>query len=340
MSYFSAPTGFPFVAVYGEPDEILFDGNIYTKVGMRVEDLEEFSFALVVTLTEYNDEYDMEDGPLDVACAGPQLVVFNRAVYSKSFIDTAYVSDEVIRTVLQPHNPPIYHPPAASLARLTQEHDFFQPPGSVLNSSFAPVPPVAPTLIPVTAPVLASSNHQPIRATTTSMNTGYLAGWLAARSTRSYGGAIVQAQATSPPIPTRFMPARATVTTNQTLPYGFDLTPAVRAVTRFQPPLSHNYFMNAAGQQQLHTRYTRPSRMPWEDNHKVYVWELVLLATLQLNRPVERRDFVAITEALHRQFDGTTNAAGVQYPLRGFNTVHSMVTKHPGWADFVKYVLP
>ncbi|KAG4441883.1 hypothetical protein IFR05_002624 [Cadophora sp. M221] len=310
LSHSSPPTGFPFNSVYGQPDQILFDGNIYAKIAIRVEDLEEVAFDIVVAFTKYNGEHDIEEDCSDVGCGGPQLV--------------AFVSDDVIRTARQPPNSPIYYSPTAAPAQLTEEHNFFQPAFNGLSfaSSFLAVT----TPVAVASPVFVSSNNQPIRATTTSMNKGYLAGWLAANSTRAWD--------------TRAMPPRATVTTMQTLQYGFDLTPAVRSTMTFQPPLSHNYFINAAGQQQLHTNYTRPSRIPWEDSQKIYVWELVLLATLQLNRPVGRRDFPAITEALHRQFDNTTNSAGIPCPLRGFNTVHSMVTKHPGWADFVKCVLP
>jgi hypothetical protein len=170
------------------------------------------------------------------------------------------------------------------------------------------------------------------------MNSAYLAGYLAAESGRTWGTAASMAAA--PPQPARHMPPRAAVRNNNALAYGFDLPPALRAMTSFQAPLSHNYFLNAAGQQIAHTSHTRPHRSTWQEDHKVYAWELVQFAMLQLNRPVERRDFPAITEAIHRVFQGTVNATGEEYPLRGFNTVHSMVTKHPGWAEFCRYLLP
>jgi hypothetical protein len=98
------------------------------------------------------------------------------------------------------------------------------------------------------------------------------------------------------------------------LPLGFDLPPNQRP-RQFLVPTANN-----APSCRQH------GRSFWNDTHNQYLWELIETAIGQLSRPIERRDFQAITEALHRKFRGTyTN--GVPYPERGFNTIHSYVMK-------------
>ncbi|KAF8848459.1 hypothetical protein BDZ45DRAFT_681207 [Acephala macrosclerotiorum] len=63
------------------------------------------------------------------------------------------------------------------------------------------------------------------------------------------------------------------------------------------------------------------------------------LAMLTLNRPLERRDFLAITEALHRQFRGTS-IHNIPYPERGYNTIHSYATRKQPYDTLVRRVLP
>ena len=100
-------------------------------------------------------------------------------------------------------------------------------------------------------------------------------------------------------------------------------------------PLIHNYCFNANRQSQL----VSGPRIPWEDAHKVCAWELVQFAMLSVNRELRRWEFKVITESLHRSFQGITNAKGEMYPFRAFNTVHSMVVKHPAYRAFVQAVL-
>jgi hypothetical protein len=98
------------------------------------------------------------------------------------------------------------------------------------------------------------------------------------------------------------------------LQFGFDLPPNQRP-DQFLVPTANN-----APSCRQHGRYF------WNDTHNQYLWELIETAIGQLSRRLERKDFQAITEALHRKFRGTyTN--GVQYPERGYNTVHSYVVK-------------
>ena len=172
-----------------------------------------------------------------------------------------------------------------------------------------------------------------IRATKTTTITGYLAGFLAAQATSPPGFPIHNQ---SPPVPTRTMPPRAAKINEKELEYGFDLPQTARAGMSFHLPLIHNYCFDANGQNQL----LSGPRIPWEDVHKIYAWELVQFAMLSVNREIRRSEFKVITEALHRRFQGTTNAKGEMYPFRGFNTVHSTVVKHPAYRAFVQAVLP
>ena len=172
-----------------------------------------------------------------------------------------------------------------------------------------------------------------IRPTKTSMNTSYLAGFLAAQATSPPGFPI---HSQSPPVPTRLIPPRAAKIVERELQYGFDLSQTARAGLNFHVPLTHNYYFDANGQRES----LSGPRIPWEDSHKIYAWELVQFAMLSVNRELRRSEFKVITEALHRRFQGTKNAKGELYPFRGYNTVHSMVVKHPAYRAFVQSVLP
>jgi hypothetical protein len=45
-------------------------------------------------------------------------------------------------------------------------------------------------------------------------------------------------------------------------------------------------------------------------------------------RRLLREDFIAITEALHRRYQGTTSPqTNTVYPMRGYNAVHTYVVK-------------
>lgn len=104
------------------------------------------------------------------------------------------------------------------------------------------------------------------------------------------------------------------------LPFGFDL-PGHLQPERFiapernntHPPCEHPPGMCAC----------MGRRWKWPDAHREHLLYLLETAMNFLNRILKRRDFVAITEALHRRFRGTS----LPCPDRGYNTIHSYVTK-------------
>jgi hypothetical protein len=98
------------------------------------------------------------------------------------------------------------------------------------------------------------------------------------------------------------------------LQFGFDLLPNQRP-DQFLVPTANN-----APECRQHGRFY------WNDTHNKCLWELIETAIGLLSRPIERKDFHALTEALHRKFRGTY-ISGVPYPERGYNTVHSYVMK-------------
>jgi hypothetical protein len=98
------------------------------------------------------------------------------------------------------------------------------------------------------------------------------------------------------------------------LQFGFDLPPNQRP-DQFLVPTANN-----APECRQHGRFH------WNDTHNKCLWELIETAIGLLSRPIERKDFHALTEALHRKFRGTY-ISGLPYPERGYNTVHSYVMK-------------
>ncbi|PVH69322.1 hypothetical protein DL98DRAFT_625549 [Cadophora sp. DSE1049] len=340
---------FPYVAAYGQPEVILYDGEVYSHVAIRLEFLDGLDLAAVVPLIDEEDD-DMRDDPGDVYQSGPPLLVFNRGVYQKSFLDPALVSDDVLRTILGPAqkvqipqrpqsraSSQIFHP--AQVSPAPQSYQFSQILASTQplpSMSVFPVPQAQsalPTHLPAPNTQVAPPPRISVRPTKTSMNTDYLAGFLAAQASSLPSFPIFNQ---APPVPTRVMPPRAVQTDKRALQYGFDLPEAARAQMTFHEPHIHNHYFDANGRMQL----LSGSRIPWEDSHKIYAWELVQFAMLSLNRELRHSEFKVITEALHRNFQGTRNAKGELYPFRGFNTVHSMVVKHPAYKAFVRAILP
>jgi hypothetical protein len=133
-------------------------------------------------------------------------------------------------------------------------------------------------------------------------------------------------------LPRRQMPPRSAVTNTRPLEYLFDLAADQRAGVQIVVPSREN--------QPIVVQPGVPKRRStWQQEHVDYLNELVELAMLILNRAVETKDFFSITEALHRKFRGTT-IGNVAYPERGYNSVHSFVTKKDTYAAFVRRVLP
>jgi hypothetical protein len=133
-------------------------------------------------------------------------------------------------------------------------------------------------------------------------------------------------------LPRRQMPPRSAVTNTRPLEYLFDLAADQRASVQISVPSREN--RSIVVQPGVPKR-----RSTWQQEHVDYLNELVELAMLILNRALGTKDFIAITEALHRKFRGTT-IRNVAYPERGYNSVHSFVTKKDTYAAFVRRVLP
>ncbi|CZS91885.1 uncharacterized protein RAG0_02438 [Rhynchosporium agropyri] len=323
MSFFRTAAGFPYVSKYGQPTAILHEGDVYLKVPTSLGSAATQGglHTQVVALETSDDDLSPEDDPMDVDQKGPNVVVFNQAIYHKSLYDPAFAGDDMLRTVV------------ASDLDLDLEPQHAATAG-------------APEPAPLHAPIIgtAATQEVPLRAARTTMNNHHLAGWLASQSSSANGVPKYHITrsgidsfykgAQSSQETTLSMPPRSAIRNKSKLALGFDLSPVERAATRFIKPLPFNYYIDAAGKQQEYTAVTKPARAIWVPEHKVYCWELVKLATLQMNRQMERKDFMVITEALHRRFQGTTDPTHGAYPLRGFNSVHTMVTKHPSWAVF------
>ncbi len=115
------------------------------------------------------------------------------------------------------------------------------------------------------------------------------------------------------------MPPRATKINKDRLPFLFDVPEDERAGMQYIEPTQKNAPrpMNANG--------TKP-RDRWTTQQLNYLYQLIELGMLTLNREVTIKDFPAITEALHRQFRGTLTG-NAPYLERGWNTVHSQVFK-------------
>jgi hypothetical protein len=157
-----------------------------------------------------------------------------------------------------------------------------------------------------------------------------LAGWTFGPlpNTRHHGTPGRRRGAGFPTVSQRIMPARATVRNDNVLPYYFDLDGNQRASLLVpQKPANLNVRPPGVG-----LTYS----FSWVPEQKQYLFELVWLGMLLMNRPLTKIDFNAVAEALHRQFAGTFG-----YPIRGVNTLHCCVVKDtPGYAAFVNQVLP
>lgn len=129
----------------------------------------------------------------------------------------------------------------------------------------------------------------------------------------------------------RVMPPRAEVTDPKALEYLFDLLPSMRAGVQYTKPTLLNYGQAKPPGIQRRSR--------WQHEHVEYIHELMELAMLVLNRPLELRDFPAITEALHRKFQGTS-IRSIPYPLRGYHTIHSYATRKQRYDTLLRHVLP
>jgi hypothetical protein len=140
-----------------------------------------------------------------------------------------------------------------------------------------------------------------------------------------------------PPHVRRVMPPRSQIIDSRSLQYLFDLPVNMRAGLQFRVPARSNYDVAQQNGQPRPQGIQR--RSTWDPLHIDYLNELMELAMLTLNRRLEGRDFRAITEALHRRFRGT-RIGNVQYPERGYNTIHSYVMKKPEYNTLLSRVLP
>jgi hypothetical protein len=115
----------------------------------------------------------------------------------------------------------------------------------------------------------------------------------------------------------RVMPPRACVTQKAHLHYKFDLPAHQRAAVNIIPPTVNNQRgpVIAGMNHSL-------GRDGWPDHYRKYLFELVELAMLVLNRKLKPNDFKAITEALHRHFQAN---GGI--PVRGWKNVHCFATR-------------
>ncbi|PMD42289.1 hypothetical protein L207DRAFT_580958 [Hyaloscypha variabilis F] len=81
-------------------------------------------------------------------------------------------------------------------------------------------------------------------------------------------------------------------------------------------------------------------RFHWTVRHHEHLFNLIEVAVSQLQRPLEHIDFKAITEALHRQFRGTTSLNDQPYLERGYSTVHTYATRKQQYVDLLNRLLP
>jgi hypothetical protein len=133
------------------------------------------------------------------------------------------------------------------------------------------------------------------------------------------------------------MPPRVSIIEMRALPYGFDMPEHERVRMQYRVPAKHMY---EVAQQNGHARPEGTQRRSrWEAEHENYLYELMELAMRLLNRPVEHRDFIALTEALNRRFRGTM-ISGNPYPERGVNAIHSKAMKSDKYNDLVRRILP
>ena len=128
------------------------------------------------------------------------------------------------------------------------------------------------------------------------------------------------------------MPPRSQVINRRALSFLFDLPANQRAGVQIHPPSRFNPPIVVQHGQ------VKP-RLKWAPEHTKYLYELMELAMLTLNRPLKPQDFPAITEALHRKFQGTINV-NIPYLERGYHTIHSYATRKQPYDELVRRVLP
>jgi hypothetical protein len=174
-----------------------------------------------------------------------------------------------------------------------------------------------------TSPVQAQSLHLPQTRSATPPQTNYPA------PPQARSGQLLH---TAPPLSQIIMPPRARTTNKSPLQFLFDLPAHQRASVPIIPPSEFNPPIA------LQPGQIKP-RFGWADGHTSYLHQLMELAMLSLNRPLEHGDFPAITEARHRQFRGT-RTGNVPYLERGYNTVHSYGTRKQSYDNLLRRVLP
>ncbi|PVH87737.1 hypothetical protein DL98DRAFT_509935 [Cadophora sp. DSE1049] len=110
-------------------------------------------------------------------------------------------------------------------------------------------------------------------------------------------------------------PALVTAVVPYALPMGFDLPQYLQTIV--QSLIRQG--MYALPLINIDPLSEHPDRgKPLEDEQATYFWSLVELATLLLGRKMRQGDFKAVTDAMHRRFEG-----GVDYLRRGYNNFDS-----------------
>lgn len=130
----------------------------------------------------------------------------------------------------------------------------------------------------------------------------------------------------------RAMPPRAQVPIHDALEYLYDLPPHQRlGIDIIHPSRNNPDSEDGSGRKQ---------RQGLSTEQKNYLEDLLELAILTVGRNLELKDFRAITEALNRQFRGTSSN-GVSYKEKGYNTVHSAIYKDKAdiWEAFQERIL-
>lgn len=93
----------------------------------------------------------------------------------------------------------------------------------------------------------------------------------------------------------RTMPARAGFFNNDRFAYCFDLPLHLQISVKPQEPLRTNVYPGGVP----------TPRSGWDTEQTRYLDELVWIGMLLLNRELKYKNFYAITEALHRHYQGT-----------------------------------
>lgn len=115
------------------------------------------------------------------------------------------------------------------------------------------------------------------------------------------------------------------------LPYLFDLPETQHmGIEAFRPapfndPVLRQVTIKADGT-------VKKSRIAWDPQHLLVLLRLAERALRILGRPLRRRDYLALTEALHRRLQGPG------YPIRGMNTVQTKLDRTVGYKQMVEYL--